>query len=253
MWIDSHAHLDDPKFAGDLESVIARAREAGVERIVTVGTGHESSRAALAIASDHSGIFSTVGCHPHEADAVDAGEVLCWLTELGADPKVVGVGETGLDAFKKFSTPENQRRLFLAHLAAARALSKPVVIHCRDAHDECIRVLEADPPSKGGVIHCFSGDAGHARRYLDLGFVLSIAGPVTYPNAGGFREVVRALPPDRLMVETDCPCLTPQAPRGRRNEPAYVRLTGEFVADLLGRRDFEAVSSRTASDVFGLP
>lgn len=253
MWTDSHAHLDDPKFAADLDAVIARAREAGVGRIVTVGTAESSSRAALAIAGGHDGIFSTVGCHPHEADGVDAGEVLRWLTELGADPKVVAVGETGLDAFKKFASMENQRRLFRAHLAAARALSKPVVIHCRDAHDECIDILAADPPARPGVIHCFSGDAGHARRYLDLGFVLSIAGPVTYPTAKAFREVVRGLPPDRLLVETDCPYLTPQAHRGGRNEPSYVRLTGEFVADLLGRPDFDALSSRAAAEVFGLP
>lgn len=253
MWTDSHAHLDDPKFADDLEATIAHARDAGVERIVTVGTSEQSSRAALSISTDHSGIFSTVGCHPHEADDVDAGEVLRWLTDLGADPKVVAVGETGLDAFKKFSSPENQRRLFLAHLAAARALSKPVVIHCRDAHDACIELLAADPPPKAGVIHCFSGDAGHARRYLDLGFVLSIAGPVTYPNAKAFRDVVRGLPADRLLVETDCPYLTPQAHRGKRNEPAYVRLTGECVADLLGRADFEEISSRTAAELFGLP
>ena len=255
MWVDSHAHLDDSQFKEDLSEVIDRARAAHVGQIVTVGTDEQSTRKAVAIATEHSGIFSTVGCHPHEADKVDAGEVLKWLTDLGRDPKVVAVGETGLDLYKNYAEPENQERLFLAHLAAAAALTKPIVIHCRNAHPDCLAILEREQPPNGGVIHCFSGSADDARRYLDLNFIISIAGPVTYPNAGGLREAVKTLPADRILVETDCPYLAPQARRGKRNEPAFVPYTGARVAELLGQTPeaFAERSTRAARELFALP
>lgn len=255
LWTDSHAHLDDAQFDADRAAAVERARAAGVTRIVTVGTDRASSEAALALADAHEGMAAAVGCHPHEADRVDAAETLAWLTELGRRPRCVALGETGLDYYKNRSSPENQRRLFAAHLSAARAVDKPVVIHCRDAHADVRAVLRADAPPRRGVIHCFSGSADDARDYLEMGFVLSIAGPVTYPSSAAFREVVRALPPDRLLVETDCPYLAPQERRGRRNEPANVALTGAFVAGLLGLTpaDFAERSTRAAREVFGLP
>jgi TatD DNase family protein len=254
VWIDSHAHLDDAQFDADREATLARARAAGVGPIVTVGTDEAGSRAAVALAAGHDDLWAAVGCHPHEADRVDPDAAGGWLAALGADPKVVAVGETGLDFYKKFASVENQRRLFETHLSAARALAKPVVIHCRDAHAEVRAILARAAPPRRGVIHCFSGSADDARAYLELGFVLSIAGPVTYPSAGALREAIRGLPPGRLLVETDCPYLAPQERRGRRNEPANAALTGAFVAGLLGLAPeaFAETSSAAAREVFGI-
>lgn len=250
MLIDSHAHLDDEALAGDLAAVLDRARRNGVGRIVTVGTDEESSRRARAIAEREPDVYAALGIHPHEADRASSAEP---LRAIADHPKVVAIGETGLDYAKKFATPENQKRLFLSHLALARELAKPIVIHCRDAHRDAIDVLRSERASRG-VIHCFSGTEGDARAYLEMGFYLSIAGPVTYPNAQRLRDTVRAIPLDRLLVETDCPLLAPQAHRGRRNEPAYVRYAAAEIAKVHGvalERVAEATSAN-ARRVFGL-
>jgi TatD DNase family protein len=253
MLTDSHAHLDDPAFDADRDQLVPRARAAGVTRIVTVGTDVEGSRRACDLAAANDGVWAAIGCHPHEADKY--GDDLSGLRGLATRPKVVAIGETGLDYAKKFSSIDNQKKLFRAHLRLAAETRLAVVIHCRDAHDDVRAILreEVKPPVRG-VIHCFSGNPRDAAAYLELGFVLSIAGPVTFANANGLREAVRAVPMDRLLVETDCPYLTPVPHRGKRNEPAFVRHTAEAVAAVHGvsLEAFAEASTRAAREVFQL-
>jgi TatD DNase family protein len=251
MLVDSHAHLDDAAFAADLEPVLGRAREAGVARIVTIGTSVDSSRRARGIAERHPDVWFSPGVHPHEADAPGPVEE---LRELLAHPRAVALGETGLDYVKNHASVPNQRALFVRHLEMAREAGKPLSIHCREAHPDLIAILREHAPLRG-VIHCFSGTGADAEAYLSLGFFLSIAGPVTYPNADRLRAVVRTIPLGRLLVETDCPLLTPQKHRGRRNEPAYVRYTAAEVANVKGvsLEELEAATSRNAAALFGLP
>lgn len=253
MITDSHAHLDDPAFDADRDQLVPRARAAGVTQIVTVGTDVAGSRRACDLAAANEGVWAAIGIHPHDADKADLS--LAGLRELATRPKVVAIGETGLDYAKKLSSIENQKKLFRAHLALAAETKRAIVIHCRDAHDDVRAILrdETDPPVRG-VIHCFSGNARDAAAYLEMGFVLSIAGPVTFANATGLRDAVRGVPMDRLLVETDCPYLTPVPHRGKRNEPAFVRHTAEAVAGLFNvpLETFAARSSQTAREVFGL-
>jgi TatD DNase family protein len=250
-FVDSHAHLDDPAFASDLDAVLSRARSEGIARIVTIGTSLESSRRALALAERHADVWFAPGIHPHEADNPGPVEE---LKALAAHPRAVAVGETGLDAVKNYASIPNQRRLFIRHLEIAREGDRPVSIHCREAHPDTIAILRAHAPLRG-VIHCFSGTHEDAEMYVALGFYLSIAGPVTYPKADGFREVVRQLPVDRLLLETDCPLLAPQPRRGKRNEPAYVRHTAEEVARLSGipLDELGEATSENARRLFGWP
>ncbi|HVE40629.1 MAG TPA: TatD family hydrolase [Planctomycetota bacterium] len=250
MLVDSHAHLDDPAFASDLPAVLERAREAGVERIVSIGTSLESSRRARDIAESRPEVTFSPGIHPHEADrSHDLGE----LRALAAHPRAVAVGETGLDYVKNYSSVPNQKELFVRHLELALEADKPVSIHCREAHADAYSILRAHAPLRG-VIHCFSGTWADAERYLSLNFYLSIAGPVTYPSAQALREVVGQLPLDRLLIETDCPLLPPQKFRGKRNEPAYVRYAAAEIANVL-KLPLEQVNdatSRNARNLFGL-
>lgn len=200
-------------------------------------------------------MWAAAGCHPHEADTAAEPGVTEWLVDAARRPKVVAIGETGLDFYKDFARRENQRRLFLQHIDAARRTGLPIVIHCRDAHPEVIAILRGEMAAPiRGVVHCFSGTVEDARAYLDLGMVLSIAGPVTFPNAPKLRAVVEFVPVDRLVVETDAPYLAPQPVRGKRNEPAYVRHTADFVADLkkVPRDEFARQTTETARSVFSL-
>jgi len=249
MLTDSHAHLDDPAFAPDLPDVLRRAREAGVGRIVTIGTSLESSRRARAIAEREPDVWFAPGIHPHEADApgdVDA------LRELAGHPRAVAVGETGLDYFKTHASVPNQKALFVRQLEIAAEAGKPVTIHCRDAHPDCLAILRAHAPLRG-VIHCFTGDAAAVEGYLGLNFFLSIAGPVTYPNAKDLRETLRYIPLENLLVETDCPLLAPQAKRGTRNEPAYVAYTAAEIAAAgeLPVDEVRAATPANAARLFG--
>lgn len=250
MAVDSHAHLDDPAFAGDLGAVLARARAVGVERIVTIGTSLESSRRAREIAAAHEGVAFAAGIHPHEADRPGPVEE---LRELLADPRAVAVGETGLDYVKNYASVPHQKALFVRHLELALETGKPLSIHCRGAHGDLRAILRAHAPLRG-AIHCFSGTSEDVEAYLALGFYLSVAGPVTYPNAQALREAVREIPLENLLVETDCPLLAPQAHRGRRNEPSYVRHVIEEIARVQGRapEEVEAATARNARRLFGL-
>jgi TatD DNase family protein len=250
MLVDTHAHLDNEAFAADLPAVLERAREAGVERIVTIGTDLESSRRARALAEAHPQIWFAAGIHPHDADR--PGEVDA-LREIASHPRAVALGETGLDLAKNYSSVPNQKDLFVRHLEIARDLDKPVTIHCREAHAELYPILRAHAPLRG-VIHCFSGRWEDAELYLGLNFYLSIAGPVTYPSAKGLRETIQRIPLDNLLVETDCPFLPPQKFRGQRNEPSYVRYAAEEIAAVqdVPVEEVLKATSRNARNLFGI-
>ncbi len=233
--VDSHAHLDLEDYRDDRDAVVARARAAGVTRVVVIGLWRApgSFGDALALARADPGFFAaTAGIHPHECARVPEED---WdaLARAAADPAVVAVGETGLDHHYDHSPRPVQETSFRRSLAIARAAGKPVVVHVREADEACVRVLaEEGVPPAGGVIHCFTGDAARARAYLDLGLHLSVAGVVTFRTAGDLREAVRLAPRDRLLVETDCPFLAPVPHRGKRNEPAHVARVAEQVAAL---------------------
>ena len=231
---DTHAHLHFPGFDEDRDAVLARARAAGVRRMVTIGTDGETSRAALALADRHPDVWATAGVHPHDAAESDEA-AQAEVERIAAERRVVAIGEIGLDFFRNLSPPETQERVLRRFVALARRLRKPVVVHCRDAHAETLTILgEERAADVGGIMHCFSGDVEIARRCLDLGLLISLAGPVTYPNARALPEVARFVPVDRLVLETDCPFLPPQGYRGKRNEPAYLVLTAARVAELRG-------------------
>jgi TatD DNase family protein len=231
---DTHAHLHFPDFAEDLPAVLERARAAGVRRLVTIGTDVETTRAALAVAEGEAGVWASAGIHPHDASEADES-AFAEIERLAGHARIVGIGEIGLDFFRNLSPRAAQERTFRRLLDLARRVGKPVLVHCRDAHDATLAILrEAGVGQTGGIMHCFSGDVAIARRCLDLGLTISLAGPVTYPSARALPDVARFVPADRLVVETDCPYLPPQGHRGRRNEPAYLALTAARVAALRG-------------------
>jgi TatD DNase family protein len=256
--VDSHAHLDFEDYAADLDQVVARARAAGVERIVCVGLwrARGSFGNALDLAGRDPSFFSaTVGIHPHECARVPEED---WARHdaLALDPRVAAVGETGLDFHYDHSPRPAQEASFRRSLATARRAGKPVVIHVREADEACARVLrEEGVPPPGGVIHCFTGDAAAARAYLDLGLFISVAGVVTFRTAEAIREAVRIVPRDRLLVETDCPFLAPVPHRGKRNEPAWVLETARKVAELWGTAVDEVarVTTENARRLLRLP
>src|SRR5262245_57524387 len=199
-------------------------------------------------------VWASVGIHPHDATEADAA-AMREIEHLAAEPRVVGVGEIGLDFFRNLSPRDVQERTFGALLEVAARVDKPVLIHCRDAHDDTLAILaEAGLGARGGIMHCFSGDVAIARRCLDLGLSISLAGPVTYPNARALPEVARFVPADRLVVETDCPYLPPQGYRGKRNEPAYLAITAARVAELRGEplEEFARRSSENACRLLGI-
>ena len=255
MLIDSHAHLDMPEFADDLPAVLARAREAGLVHVVSVSIGLPSLRRNLEITEAQPDfVATTAGVHPHDADAVTDAD---WseLARLAADPRVVAVGEAGLDYFRDRSPRARQQELFARHIALARSLGKPLVVHSRDAAADTFAMLERERAGEiGGVLHCFSGTREDAARALDLGFFISIAGPLTYPKSR-LPEVARGVPIERMLVETDAPYLAPQTRRGRRNEPAYVAETAAALAAIKGlaARDVERITTRNACALFRLP
>jgi TatD DNase family protein len=253
--VDTHAHLHDPAFDADRAAAIARARAAGVAGFLTIGTDVGTSEAALALAAAESDIYAAVGIHPHDASTAD-GPALERIAFLARAPRVVAIGEIGLDYYRDHSPRDVQRTALEAQLRLARAVGKPVLLHCREAHADLLDLCEAEGVATvGGILHCFSGDLAVARRGIDLGLLISIAGPVTYPNARRLAEVVRALPLDRLVVETDCPYLPPQPWRGQRNEPAYLPVTAARVADLLGKpvETVAAATTDNAARLLGLP
>lgn len=232
---DSHGHLQLAAFDRDRDAVLERARDAGVSGSVVVGIDGESNRRAVALTKRHPDVFAAVGFHPHEAKSFD-GEALHLLRELAQAPGVVAIGETGFDFYRNLSPRADQERAFRAHLELAAELGLPVIIHARQAEKETLAALRSWTNSNPalsrplGVLHCFAGSAESARAYFEMGFLISVAGNVTYPNAAHLRSVVAAVPLERLVVETDCPFLAPQSRRGRRSEPADVVETAKAVA-----------------------
>lgn len=253
--IDSHAHLDDGQFDADRDQMLVRAQQAGVVQIINAAYDLPSSARSVDLARHYSFVFAAVGVHPHDAEGLPA-DYLEQLREMARLPEVVAIGEMGLDYYRDLSPREVQQRVFREQLALARELNLPVIIHDRDAHADTLDILRKDGVSPaGGVMHCFSGSREMAEACLALGFYISFAGPVTYPNARRPKEVAAWVPLDRLLVETDCPYLTPQARRGRRNEPACVRYVAEEIAALRGIPVEEVARATTenARRLFGLP
>ncbi len=252
MLVDSHCHLDFPDFADDLEAVVARAREAGISTMLTICTRVTRFDRVLAIAEAHDGIYCTVGIHPHNV-AAEPEVTAEHLVRLAAHPKVVGFGETGLDYHYEHSPREAQQRSFRAHIAAARQSGLPVVVHSREADDDMARILAEERAAGAfpGLVHCFSSGAGMAERVVDLGLYVSFSGIVTFKKADGLRDAARAVPTDRLLVETDAPYLAPVPKRGKRNEPAYTAYTAAHLAEVTGLES-EALAAATTENFFRL-
>jgi len=255
LLIDTHAHLDDARFDGDRDAMIARAREAGVEHFVTIGCDLSTSRAAVELADRYPFVYATVGVHPHEAKQIGDS----WyddLRRLAQHKKVVAYGEIGLDYHYNHSPPKLQRERFREQITLARELRLPIVVHTREAQDDTIAILkEENAADVGGVFHCFSGDARLAKNALDLGFLLSFSGVITFQNATMLRDIVKTVPMDRILVETDSPYLTPAPHRGKRNEPAHVRLVAEKIAAIQGMTadQIAELTSQNARRVFKIP
>jgi len=234
MFIDSHAHLFDRKFEADLDRVLDRARAAGVERVVTLGDTVENSKRAIALALRHPMILAAVGVHPHHARDWN-GTTEQTITRFTETPRVVAIGEIGLDYHYNPDSAVVQRRVFRNQLALARELDMPVSIHCREAYDDLIEDIQTEKAENvGGVVHCFTGSLDDAKSLIDQGFYLGVGGTITFPNAEPLRFVVQQVGIDYVVLETDSPYLAPQTKRGRRNEPAHLPYTARVVADLTG-------------------
>jgi TatD DNase family protein len=235
MYSDSHAHLDFKDFDSDREQVFERARAAGVEYLMAMGgaggPGHLGS--GLAIAEGHENVWATAGIHPHEARQASESH-FAELERLTRHPKIVAVGEIGLDYHYDHSPREVQQRVFIRQMEIAASARLPIIIHCREAWDDCLRLIEAHwrPNGLGGILHCFSGTLEDARRGMEMGFNVSFAGNITFPKASNLREVAEKIPRDRLLIETDCPFLAPVPKRGKRNEPSYIVHTAAQIAAL---------------------
>ena len=252
MFIDSHCHIDGPEYDADREEVIARAREAGVKTMLNVGTGDPHSGAidrAVDLAEKHEGIYAAVGVHPHDAKLFDDAAELHLLDLARQSPRVIAWGEIGLDYHYEHSPRDVQREVFRRQLRLARELNLPVVIHSREADDDTITILREvlTGYQRGGVLHCFGGSLAMAQDAIELGFFISFAGNLTFRKAEDLREVARQLPLDRLLIETDCPYLTPVPFRGRRNEPAHVIETAGCLAEIHGK-DVEEIGPVTSEN-----
>ncbi|MGB2644232.1 MAG: TatD family hydrolase [Candidatus Acidiferrum sp.] len=248
--IDSHAHIDDARFAEDRDAMFERARAAGVTTLLAIGTGPgpEKLDAALPFAEAHEWIYTTVGIHPHEAKDATQGH-LDELERLARHPKVIAWGEIGLDYFYDHSPRDVQERVFREQMALAREAKLPIIIHCRDAWADCVKLLDEvwRATGLGGILHCFTSTLEDAKRGVDMGFLISFAGNSTYPKTQNLRDVAKALPLENILIETDSPYLAPQAYRGKRNEPAYV---AEVARTLASVRDLPAdeFAARTAGN-----
>jgi len=258
MFIDSHAHLEMEQFDSDREQMIARARERGIEKIVAIGsgTGPGSLDCGIRLAEQHEFIYATIGIHPHEARlATDAD--FQELEQLAKRPKVIAWGEIGLDYFYDHSPRELQQQVFLRQMESARTAGLPIVIHCRpsdkseNAWDDCLYLLEQNWRNSGlgGILHCFTGSWSHARRALDLGFMISFAGNITFPKAQPIRDAAKEVPLDRILIETDSPFLAPVPYRGKRNEPAFVKEVARQLGEIRGLST-EETGLRAASNFY---
>jgi TatD DNase family protein len=254
--IDTHCHLTFEPLAADVPGVVERSRAAGVDGWITIGTLLEDSRRAVELAGRYENMHAAVGIHPHDAQSADT-RALEELKEVARHEKVVAIGETGLDFHYNFSKQPDQKRVFAAHLDIARELGLPVVIHSRNAFDETMEILDHCGGGLAGVVfHCFSGSAEQAKAVLDKGYFVSFTGVVTFKNAESTREAAKAVPLDRMMIETDCPYMSPEPVRSRKpNEPALMVHTAGFLARLKGVSsvEFAQATTRTAVEFFHLP
>lgn len=247
MLIDSHAHLDMKRFDFDRGQVVERALSANVGYIITVGIDISSSRNAIKLTKTYPSVFASIGIHPHNADNVNKDD-LEQLSLMAKQEKIVAIGETGLDFYRNRSSREKQKKLFEQQLEIAVSLDLPVVIHDRQAHTETAKVLSAFRRNRlTGMIHCFSGDWNLAKTFIDMGYYISISGTVTFRNARQIQDVVKRVPLNRMLIETDAPFLAPSFYRGKRNEPSYINYTAKEVADLRGI-SFEEVAHHTTKN-----
>ena len=255
--VDSHAHLEFPQFDEDRQAVLERAREVGVELLLAIGSGSGPQRldAAIPFAEEHDWICATVGIHPHDAKDVTE-EHFGRLDELARHPRVIAWGEMGLDYHYEEPPPEIQHPVFRRQLQQARAAKLPIIIHCRDAWDDCLAILEKEwaPAGLGGIFHCFTGTLREAQRGLEMGFLVSFAANITYPKSQQIRDVARDLPLDQILTETDSPFLSPQGRRGKRNEPANVVEVAQTLANVrnLGREEVAAATAANFRRLFRL-
>ena len=249
MLIDSHAHLEMKEFDNDRNDVIERAKSAGVDFIVTVGTNLRLSRKAVALAGQYENIYATIGVHPHDVGKID-NKTYDDLKELAREKKVVAYGEIGLDYFRNIAPQAQQIEKFGEQLQLAKELNLPVVIHAREAHDQSLQMVKSSGIHRG-VFHCFSGDYEMAKQCLDWGFYLSVPGVVTFNKSKTMQDVVKKVPLSSLLLETDCPYLTPDPYRGKRNEPAYIVHTAKKVAEIKGL-SWEEVAAVTAQNTLDL-
>jgi TatD DNase family protein len=231
--IDTHTHLNDPRFSADSDEVRACARQAGVNLLLVVGYDLPSSSSALALALRY-GDAATVGVHPHDAQTFEAAAV-DRLRELASAPQVVAIGETGLDYHYGFSSRNSQCEAFRIHIRLAKQLNLPLVVHCREAFDDlCSIMKEEEASAVGGVVHCFTGGVDDAHRVVEMGFYLGVSGVITFPKSDAIRDALASVPAERLMLETDCPYMAPQPVRGKRCEPAHIVYTARKLAELRG-------------------
>ncbi|MFO0863800.1 MAG: TatD family hydrolase [Gemmataceae bacterium] len=257
MLIDTHAHLDDSRFAADFDPMLDRANAAKLIAVVSVGTSADSSAATLHLARRYPQfLMPTAGIHPNHA-AQEPANAWDRILNLAREPDVVGIGETGLDRHWNDTPFPMQEDFFSRHLALSRTLKKPIIIHCREAEADVLRMLREDFDRHGpiiGVMHSFAGDRAFAEAAVAMGLCISLSGILTYKNAEAIRDAVKAVPLDRLMVETDCPYLPPTPHRGKRNEPAYVALTAAKLAETIGRGEAEIgeLTTANAKRLFGI-
>jgi len=233
MLVDTHAHLQWASFDKDREKVVDRARKVNVKHIVNIGFNLEGSRKAIELAKKHQGLYATIGIHPHNASQLNEA-VLDKLTKLSENPKVVAIGETGLDYYRNLSPRDAQKKAFEAQLLLAKKLELPVAIHDREAHADTLKLLSKFKDKIKGVMHCFSGSKEMAEQYVKFGFYISFAGPVTFPNSHRLQKIAKEIDLDKILLETDSPWLAPQNMRGKRNEPAFLPYIAEKTANLRG-------------------
>jgi len=258
MFVDSHAHLDGTQFDSDREEVIARAREAGVRTMVAIGNGDgpPTLDAGIKLAEMYPFLYATIGIHPHEA-RLASDHAYAEMERLARHPKVIAWGEIGLDYFYDHSPRDTQKEVFSRQMELASAAKLPIVIHCRpsdnneNAWDDCLQMIQDQwaPHGIGGVLHCFTGNWPQAKRALDMGFMISFAGNVTFPKAQQIRDAALEVPLDRMLIETDCPYLAPVPYRGKRNEPSFVKETARKLGELRGL-SMEEVGEQTARNFY---
>jgi len=253
IFVDSHCHIDGEAFDADRDETVARARAAGVRAMLNIGTGSprgDDFVKAVRAAERYENVFASVGVHPHDAKEYDDKAENHLIELVKSSEKVIAWGEIGLDFYYDHSPREVQRKVFRRQIQAARALDLPIIIHSRDADDETVEILREEtvyPEFRGGIMHCFGGTPEMAKSLMEIGFLISFAGNVTFKKADNLREAARAVPLDKLLIETDCPFLTPVPFRGKRNEPGFVVHTAQFLAEFYGV-ELETLAKRTTEN-----